>query len=158
MITYCCIALNLLGQRYHVIVEAKPSNGLIPVEDQNYWIRITAADGCDDIEEGQKNEKLGIIRYNSGSTKKPTTLRYKFDKTCADEPYESLVPVVKIDVTARDHPANNSKSLPKNSELINPLTIWQQSMRILVTTLRSVSRFPMKGIPLPTATSRDGIS
>ena len=102
--------LRVAGQRYHVIVEAKPANGLIPVEDQNYWIRITTADGCDDIEESQRNEKLGIIRYNHASTKKPTTLRYKFDATCADEPYQSLVPVVKIDVTARDHPANDSKA------------------------------------------------
>ena len=119
------IALTFVGQRYHVIVEAKPSNALIPVEDQNYWIRITAADGCDDIEEGQKNEKLGIIRYNSGSTKKPTTLRYKFDATCADEPYQSLVPVVKIDVTARDHPANDSKLLPLVFDTISLLTFWQ---------------------------------
>jgi hypothetical protein len=100
----------IIGQRYHVVVEARPSNDLIPVEDQNYWIRITGADDCLDIEPGQNNEKLGIIRYNAGSKKTPTTTRYRFNSECADEPYESLVPVVPMEVTARGHPANNSWS------------------------------------------------
>lgn len=102
--------LIIVGQRYHVIVDARPANDLIPVEDQNYWIRITGAKDCNDIEPGQENEKLGIIRYNSGSQKEPTTTRYSFNTVCADEPYESLVPVVPMQVTARDHPANNSLS------------------------------------------------
>ena len=102
--------LTVIGQRYHVIVEAKPSNDLIPVEDQNYWIRITGARGCFDVEPGQDNEKLGIIRYNAGSKKTPTSTRYNFNTDCADEPYESLVPVVPMEVTARDRPANDSWS------------------------------------------------
>ncbi len=104
--------LIIIGQRYHVIVEARPSNDLIPSEDQNYWIRITGADGCFDVEPGQENEKLGIIRYNAGSKKEPTSTRYRFSTECADEPYESLVPVVPMDVTARDRPANDSWSQP----------------------------------------------
>jgi hypothetical protein len=100
----------IIGQRYHVIVEARPANDLIPVEDQNYWIRITGADGCLDIEPGQNNEKLGIIRYNAGSTKTPTSTRYRLNTECADEPYESLVPVVPMDVDARERPANDSQS------------------------------------------------
>lgn len=100
----------IIGQRYHVIVEARPSNDLIPVEDQNYWIRITGADRCLDIEPGQDNEKLGIIRYNAGSKKTPTSTRYRLNTECADEPYESLVPVVPMEVTAYDRPANNSWS------------------------------------------------
>lgn len=99
------------GQRYHVIVEARPSNSLIPVEDQNYWIRITGADGCLDIEEGQANEKLGIVRYNAGSTKTPTSVRYRMNTECTDEPYESLVPVVPMFVDAGPHPANNGWSM-----------------------------------------------
>ena len=95
-----------IGQRYHVVVEATPSNNLIPVEEQNYWIRITGADGCFDFEPNQDNEKLGIIRYNAGSTADPTTKRYGFDLTCRDEPYESLVPVVPNYVGP---PKNNSK-------------------------------------------------
>ncbi|KAG8531800.1 uncharacterized protein KY384_003436 [Bacidia gigantensis] len=96
-----------IGQRYNVIVEANPSNDLIPDEDQNYWIRITGADGCFDIEEEQKNEKLGIIRYNEGSRKTPTTKAFEFSKVCRDEPLSSLVPVVSMEVTAREHPANS---------------------------------------------------
>lgn len=96
-----------------MIVEATPSNDLIPVEKQNYWIRVTGADGCSDIEEGQKNEKLGIIRYNSGTKTLPTSERYTFSTECLDEPYASLVPVVPMNVSARDHPANNSELTPR---------------------------------------------
>ena len=95
-----------IGQRYHVIVEAKPSNSLIPVEDQNYWVRMVGAENCHEIE--QANPLIGIIRYNSGSTKTPTTSGYQFNTTCADEPRESLIPVVPWDVSTT--PANDSKS------------------------------------------------
>ena len=94
-----------IGQRYHVIVEAKPSNDLIPVEDQNYWIRIVGARGCNPIE--QPNELLGIVRYNAGSEKTPVSRGYQFSTDCSDEPYESLVPVVPRTVTAKDKPAND---------------------------------------------------
>lgn len=103
------LRLIIIGQRYHVVVEARPANDIIPVEDQNYWIRITGAGQCIDMEAGQQNEKLGIIRYNSGSTKTPTTKRYKFNDECADEPYQSLVPVVPMNVDSRDHPVNNGR-------------------------------------------------
>ena len=109
----------IVGQRYHVVVEARPSNDLIPVEDQNYWIRIVGADGCFNVEEGQQNERLGIIRYNSGSKKRPTTTGYQFSKECTDEPYQSLVPIVPRTVTTGPNPANNSK--PKNLEPTNEL-------------------------------------
>ena len=95
------------GQRYHVVVDALPSNTLIPTEQQNYWIRITGTDGCFEMEEGQGDDRLGIIRYNDAATDLPTTTAYEFDKTCADEPYKSLVPVVPMNV---GDPVNNSKS------------------------------------------------
>lgn len=97
-----------IGQRYHIIVTAEPSNSLLPVEDQNYWIRTVGAEHCSDIE--QPNPLIGIIRYNSGSTKRPTTTAFQFSKACADEPLESLVPVVPWSVSAKSKPANNSKS------------------------------------------------
>lgn len=99
-----------IGQRYHVVVEARPSNDLIPTEDQNYWIRIVGVAGCFNIEEGQQNELLGIVRYDADSTKRPTTTGYQFSKECSDEPYPSLVPVVPQTVSPREHPANNGKS------------------------------------------------
>lgn len=98
-----------IGQRYHVIVEASPSNSLIPTEDQNYWIRITHAVGCGAI--AQDNELLGIVRYDSGSRKTPVSKGYQFSTQCSDEPYESLVPVVPRTVTAKDQPANDSMYL-----------------------------------------------
>ena len=69
--------LTIVGQRYHVVVEARPSNDLTPLEDQNYWIRIVDADGCFDVGEGQQNELLGTIHYNAGSTKEHTTTGYQ---------------------------------------------------------------------------------
>lgn len=111
-------SLTFTGQRYNVVVEASPSNSLIPVEDQNYWIRIVGAEGCKYIEPGQDNELLGIVRYNSGSKKEPTTTAYEFDKTCRDELSPSLVPVNKEDVTSWEHPANNSQS-PVREALLN---------------------------------------
>lgn len=95
-----------IGQRYHVIVEAKPSNDLIPVEDQNYWIRTVGAVGCSIVQ--QPNPTIGIIRYNAGSTKTPTSKAFRFDTACSDEPLESLVPVVPWTVSAGPKPANNS--------------------------------------------------
>ena len=94
------------GQRYNIIVEARPSNDLIPVEDQNYWIRAVAAKGCGD-KMVQPNERIGIIRYSPGNTKTPTTKRYQFSTACSDEPYESLVPIVPRSVGP---PKNNRKS------------------------------------------------
>ena len=92
------------GQRYNVVVEALPANDLVPEEDQNYWIRIVGADECSKII--QKNPLVGIVRYNAGSKKTPTSLPYQFDTACGDEPYESLVPLVQRDVDAGPHPAN----------------------------------------------------
>ena len=92
------------GQRYNVIVEALPANDLIPEEDQNYWIRIVGATECSKII--QDNPLVGIVRYNAGSQKTPTSLPYQFRTDCADEPYESLVPLVRRDVDAGPHPAN----------------------------------------------------
>lgn len=95
-----------IGQRYEVVVEARPSNDLIPVEDQNYWIRTVGAYDCGYMD--QPNPEIGIIRYSHVDTK-PTTLPYQFSTTCSDEPYESLKPVVPLKVSAGPHPANSRK-------------------------------------------------
>ena len=81
-----------IGQQYHIVVEARPSNELLPVEDQSYWIRAVVASGCGSID--QNNETVGVIRYDHESTKTPTTTRYQFNTSCSDEPYASLVPIV----------------------------------------------------------------
>ena len=106
-----------IGQRYHIVVEARPSDELLPIEDQNYWIRAVVASGCGSID--QNNETVGVIRYDSKSTKTPTTTRYQFNTSCSDEPYQSLVPVVPWNV---GKPSNNSKSysLSEDNEHICP--------------------------------------
>lgn len=85
-----------IGQRYHIVVEARPSDELLPIDEQNYWIRTVVASGCGSID--QNNETVGVVRYDPESTKTPTTTRYQFNTTCSDEPYESLVPVVQWQV------------------------------------------------------------
>ena len=93
-----------IGQRYHIVVEARPSDELLPIEDQNYWIRAVVASGCGSID--QNNETVGVIRYDHKSTRTPTTTRYQFNTSCSDEPYASLVPIVPWNVGS---PSNNSK-------------------------------------------------
>lgn len=60
----------------------------------------------------QPNQRVGIIRYSSGSDKTPTTKAFQFSTECSDEPYESLVlvPIVPRYVEAKDTPANDRKS------------------------------------------------
>ena len=91
-----------LGQRYSVIVEAKPSAPAQP--DGNYWIRTLLSTGCGVIP-GYDNQ-TGIIRYNPKSVALPTsTLAADINFTCADAPVESLVPVVPWAVD--NHAVNN---------------------------------------------------
>lgn len=94
-----------IGQRYHIVVEARPSDELLPIEDQNYWMRTVLATDCGIVE--QINETIGVVRYDPDSTKTPTTTRYQFNTSCSDEPYQSLVPVVEWNVGKY---SNNSKS------------------------------------------------
>ena len=91
-----------IGQRYHIVVEARPSDELLPIE---YWIRAVVASGCGNID--QNNETVGVIRYHPESTKTPTTTRYQFNTSCSDEPYESPVPIVPGNV---GNHSTNSKS------------------------------------------------
>lgn len=100
-----------IGQRYHIVVEARPSDELLPIEDQNYWIRAVVASGCGSID--QNNETVGVIRYDPESIKTPTTTRYQFNTSCSDEPYESLVPIVPWNV---GNHSNNSKSYPLSGQ------------------------------------------
>ena len=32
-----------IGQRHHIVVKAKPSDDLLPIKDQNYWIRAVVS-------------------------------------------------------------------------------------------------------------------
>ena len=84
-----------VGQRYHVILEAKP---LIPAQDDNYWVRTIPADGC-----GSENfvngstllNNTGIIRYKKNNLDPTSTKDPKISTQCSDEPYESLTPMLE---------------------------------------------------------------
>lgn len=85
-----------IGQRYRVIVEARPDeddDGSNPVpDDGNFWIRTYVANIC-----GQQGltgyERTGIVRYNKKSTSDPTSKPWpNIALDCSDEPYHSLKP------------------------------------------------------------------
>ena len=86
-----------IGQRYHIIVEANPQAGSenpLP-SDGNFWIRTWRGDCFVFAKPDAGHEKAGILRYDSYLTATPTTTQWPNVSTvCADEPYESLKPIV----------------------------------------------------------------
>ncbi|KAH8888548.1 laccase-1 [Thozetella sp. PMI_491] len=80
-----------IGQRYDVIVEANASPG-------DYWIRGGWVGAC--APNQHPTDATGILRYDATSTNDPTTSSTVSPATtCLDEPSESLVPHLKLDVT-----------------------------------------------------------
>lgn len=85
-----------IGQRYRVIVEARPDDdedGSNPVpQDGNFWIRTWGATTCS--QPGQEGyERTGILRYDAASTSDPTSKPWpNISLACSDEPYTSLKP------------------------------------------------------------------
>lgn len=84
-----------IGQRYNVIVEARPDAGPenpIPA-DGNFWIRTWTADGCE-VDTGTANyERNGIVRYDPASSSDPTSEPWpNIAFKCSDEAASSLVP------------------------------------------------------------------
>jgi hypothetical protein len=96
-----------IGQRYNVILEARPEpylNGDLPT-DGNFWIRTYLADNCFGAAPTNTDYmKTGILRYDPQSIADPTTTKWPNISTkCSDEPYESLVPKLPRNVSK---PAN----------------------------------------------------
>ena len=85
--------MSIKGQRYHVIVEATH-----PLPDDNYWIRMIVADGCSGFGKKIPDDRLGILRYDESSEEDPNTKSNIFGRTCKDEDYENLKPVLKWNV------------------------------------------------------------
>ena len=85
-----------IGQRYRVIVEARPDeddDGSNPVpHDGNFWIRTYVATNCG--QQGEAGyERTGILRYNHQSKSDPTSEPWpSIPLECSDEPYHSLKP------------------------------------------------------------------
>lgn len=123
--------LVAVGQRYHVIVEAKPQyNGTKLPDDGNYWIR-TAEAKCAFFSVGRDPgyDQAGILRYNPQSTAFPETKNWtNIDTTCTDEDYANLVPVVPWNVSAPVNNGGKGESLfvthPKDPPAIFPLASW----------------------------------
>ncbi|KAI9758556.1 MAG: hypothetical protein M4579_003048 [Chaenotheca gracillima] len=84
-----------IGQRYHVVIEAKPVNITSRPLPDEYWIRTVPADNCNSFPaNAQPDERVGILRYNEKSSALPNTTRGKFPTACSDEPYDKLIPVL----------------------------------------------------------------
>ena len=98
--------LVAIGQRYHVIVEANSVDDR-PLSQQSYWIRTVVADQCGGFFSKPDN-RTGIVYYHGAdNTSLPSTSINKFPTKCADEPYESLKPIVPWTVGA---PANQQEA------------------------------------------------
>lgn len=80
-----------IGQRYDIVVEATASDG-------DYWLRAGWQSAC--ATNGNPDNALGIIRYDTSSTADPTSTSDVTSMTdsCYDEPLESLVPYVPLTV------------------------------------------------------------
>jgi hypothetical protein len=94
--------LVAIGQRYNVIVEAKPQtspSGGNPIpSDLNFWLRMWIA--CEPLQDptnlGVNYSQIGILRYTN-STSDPTSLPWPEIPSpvpCVDDTYNYLVPVV----------------------------------------------------------------
>ncbi|ETS76617.1 hypothetical protein PFICI_12004 [Pestalotiopsis fici W106-1] len=81
------------GQRYDVIVEANQ-------DVDNYWLRAIYQTACNNNDNDNKDNILGVVRYNgSDATQDPaSTVDSDIDDSCGDEPYDSLVPWLSHEV------------------------------------------------------------
>ena len=88
-----------IGQRYNVIVEAKPvmynKTNELP-KDGNYWIRTyTAKCGSPALGVSDGYEKTGILYYNNKTDAYPTSERWQnVSLDCSDETYGDLHPIL----------------------------------------------------------------
>lgn len=85
------------GQRYDVVVEANQTVGA-------YWLRAIYQTACNGNDNYNKDNILGIVRYDGASeTDDPTTtVDPNITDSCGDEPYASLVPWVSHTVGDSD--------------------------------------------------------
>lgn len=80
------------GQRYDVIVEANAEPG-------DYWLRANWVRACFGVANDNPDTGTGIVRYNASSTSSPASeSAIQAPTTCSDEPRESLVPYLSLDV------------------------------------------------------------
>jgi FtsP/CotA-like multicopper oxidase with cupredoxin domain len=99
-----------IGQRYAVIVEAKPD---VASSDGKYWMRTEWTNDPDcggepprGLNDTLEMSRSGIISYDDAGygDELPSTSRHDVTIGCHDEPYEKLIPIVPWTVSA---PAND---------------------------------------------------
>jgi hypothetical protein len=95
-----------IAQRYDVIVEANA------VAD-NYWLRAGWVLSC--LTNGSLNNITGIARYDSTSADEPTSAGITVGTNCGDEPLESLVPYLAMNVSNYSEVTEDSLSFPFSS-------------------------------------------
>ncbi|KAK0733004.1 multicopper oxidase-domain-containing protein [Lasiosphaeria miniovina] len=88
-----------IGQRYNVIVEAKPitEKGNVIPTDKNFWMRTYVAPcfGVNTTVYARGYETTGILRYDSTSKAPPTSKPWsQVSLKCSDETYSSLKPIL----------------------------------------------------------------
>ncbi|KAF2002221.1 multicopper oxidase [Amniculicola lignicola CBS 123094] len=116
-----------IGQRYHVIVEAKP---IVVAKGDNYWIRTVPARGCGSFNfpYTRDNATTGIVRYTQSTANPQSVANSPMPIDCSDEPYEKLRPILEWhipeDITSYVTDVNIG---PKGGEpyFPSPINRWQ---------------------------------
>lgn len=131
-----------IGQRYHVIVEAKPN---LVSPDGNYWIRTWKADcfGFNNTKSSPGYEKAGILRYNEHSRALPSTRAWTaVPLRCSDEEYKNLVPVIPWTV---GEPANGVVTNDNNTIEKFSVTFGSEKSSDAALTMFPTAYFSMGG-------------
>lgn len=128
-----------IGQRVDVLVEANAAAG-------DYWLRAGWVAACATI--NRADDITGIVRYDASSTSDPTsTSTVTASTSCGDEPYESIVPHLSIDVgdftTETDEVLSFAATASAFTWTINSSSLWlDMDAPTLQTVLSGSSVFP----------------
>ena len=127
-----------IGQRYNVVVEAKPiaTNRSLP-DDGLYWIRAWEA-SCSGTLRGKRSvdySKIGIVSYLGASGFPNTTSWLQDDGTilkpaCKDEKWDKLKPIVEWSVgppaNDKEHGIGENLTITRGGyDTIYPLAQWK---------------------------------
>ncbi|KAH6617780.1 putative extracellular dihydrogeodin oxidase/laccase [Chaetomium sp. MPI-SDFR-AT-0129] len=113
------------AQRYDIVVEANAEPG-------DYWMRAMWVDDCALVANDNPNSATAIVRYDTRSTADPTsTTNVTLPGTCADEPVESLVPYLPMDVTNIGGTTLENVNMRLTHEGVFQWTINSTSLRVL---------------------------
>lgn len=82
----------------------------------DFWTRAIPQLACSEID--NVDNIKGILHYGNSTddATTPTTTAYSYTDSCLDEPANSLVPVVEIDVSSPSYNSSEPASVQKNSD------------------------------------------